>query len=298
MQSPELPNKYWNFISFCSLFIFIFCCLILVTPAAAQRVAAKVTLNLLELPEQKQIEMENFGQVVQDYISSVDWVEDDQGGEFSINMQFLLSYIPVSGEDRYRANILVSNEKDFQVFDKRCRFAYQPNEILYFDNVDKNSLTSLIDYYVYFVLGHEYDKMSRLGGTPYFQKSLQRAEQARFGLAHFSDGWDIREKKVNEITSDNNKTFRIMKDIFFYGIYLFEDREEPELGRRYVFESLQMIDKDMPYSTIPENYTQFLNAYFDEVVKMFRNSPGANQVFTLLLRIHPEQQETYEQYVQ
>jgi len=269
----------------------------LFTPLHAQRIVSNITVILKQLPEKKQMELTEFYRVIENYINNFEWIEDDQGGELRISMQFLLTDISISGESRYRANLLVSNEKDVQYFDKRCKFAYQLNEQLYHGAAQLNSLTTLIDYYVYLILGHEFDKFSRYGGNPYFRLAQQRAEQGRFGLGHFVEGWDFRQKEIDRILSERYKPFRLMKDIFFYGIYLFDDKNEKGKGRTYIYDAIQRIEKGLKLdATTKEDYEKFLNAYSTTIVQTFKDSPQANEVFGTLIRIDPEHKATYEQY--
>lgn len=268
------------------------------SPVSAQRVVSKVTVILKQLPEKKQAELVEFYRVVETYINSFDWIEDDQGGEFKISMQFLLMEASVSGESRYRANLLVSNEKDIQYFDKRCKFAYQTNDALYHNSSQVNSLTTLIDFYVYMILGHEFDKLSRYGGDFYFKLAQERTEQGRFGLSHFVEGWDYRQKDINRVLNENYKPYRLMKDIFFYGVYLYDDKNEKAKGRKYVFDAIKRIEEGVERMPVNEDYGRFLKSYSSLIIQIFKNSKSANPVFKTLIRIDPDHKTTYEQFVQ
>lgn len=290
----RLALPVWVLILFCSSFIFLGGA---TSTIFAQRVVSKVSVILEQLPEEKQLELTEFYKVIENYINSYQWVEDDQGGEIHVSFQFLLVYVPVSGESRYRANVLVSNEKDVQYFDKRCRFAYESGEALFHNSAELNSLTTLIDYFVYIILGHEFDKYSRYGGDPYFKLAQERADQGRYGLGHFVEGWDLRQRQINEFLSDEFKPFRLMKDIFFYGLYLYDDKGEVGKGRAYMHEALKMIQKEMPRSRFRETYEQFLNAYFSMMIQFFKDAPQAREVFTLLTEVDPEHKASYEPYL-
>ncbi len=281
----------------CVMIVFGILILTIQSPIFAQKVVAKITIELKNLPEERQIEAAELDQALIHYINSHNWVEDDQGGEIAFNLQMVLSDMSVGGESRYRANMLVSNEQDVQFFDRRCRFAYQKNEPLLHNATQLNSLTTLIDYYVYFILGHEFDKFSEYGGTPYFRLAQQRAEQGRFGLGQFIEGWEQREEEVRKILSEENRPFRKMKDVFFYGIFLFDDKGEPEKGTQYVAHALKMIEEGLKKPDPDERYKKFLGAYFNKLVQLFQNHPQKSEIFELLSRIDPDHAETYKQYI-
>jgi hypothetical protein len=285
---------FWKCYSLVVTTLFI---IILQFPIFAQKVVSKITVELKNLPEERQIETAELGQALTHYINSHNWVEDDQGGEITFNMQMVLSDVSVGGESRYRANILVSNEQDVQFFDRRCRFAYQKNETLTHNATQINSLTTLVDYYVYFILGHEFDKFSEYGGTQYFRLAQQRTEQGRFGLGQFIEGWDQREEEVRKLLGEENRPFRKMKDVFFYGIFLFDDKGEPEKGVEYVSHALKMIEEGLKKPDPDERYKKFLGAYFNKLIQLFQNSKDKSEIFERLIRIDPDHEATYKQYI-
>jgi hypothetical protein len=281
-------------ITFLSLVMFHFGA----TSLLAQRVVCKVTVVLQQLPINLREEMAEFYSVVENYINGYDWVEDDQGGELRMSIQFLLMDASIGGETRFRANLVITNEKDIQYFDKRCHFAYQKNEQLNHNQSQLGSLTALIDYYVCMILGNEFDKLSRFGGDYYFKLAQDIASQGRFGLGQFTDGWDLRQEDIRQILSDDYRDFRLMKDVFFYGVYLYDDMSNPERGRKYLAESVKMMERGIKKQPkIKEKYDLFINAYSNIIVQAFKDVENANDVFEAMIRLDGEHQDTYEPYL-
>jgi len=267
-----------------------------VHPAYSQKLFSKVTIILEKLPELKQEELKEFYRTIEDYINSTAWIEDDQGGEISISMQFLLSDISSSAESRYRANIIVSNEKDIQYFDKRCLFAYQIGEPLVHNENNPTSLTALIDFYVYLIIGGEFDKYSKFGGTPFFEKAKRCAAHGKFGLGRFIEGWDLREKLILDILSDKYKKFREMKDDFFLGVYLFDEEDERAKGRHSVYNAILKIEKILADDAENEDCKRFIGAYSTKIIDIFKNAKNKD-VFNKLIELDPERKNVYEKYL-
>src|SRR5690606_30817233 len=122
----------------------------------------------------------------------------------------ILEDMSTSAEERYRGQIVMSNKYDMQLSDKRWRFAYQSTDMLNHDESTLNSFTIMLDYFVYVFLGMEFDKWATLGGTEYFQKAKTIAEQAKFGLGRYIEGWDRRVEQITYLTSDQHVPFREM----------------------------------------------------------------------------------------
>ncbi|MBN1350524.1 DUF4835 family protein [candidate division KSB1 bacterium] len=281
---------------FCILFALILCLTGLQSLVYSQRLVSKVTVVLENLPELKQEELKDFNKTIEDYINSTTWISDDQGGEIKLSMQFLLSDISSSAESRYRATILASNDKEVQYFDKRCLFAYQMGETLYFNENNPTSLTALIDFYVYLILGNEFDKYSKFGGTPFFERAKRCAAQGKFGLGRFIEGWDLREKLILKILGDEYKKFREMKDDFFLGIYLFDEEGEKSKGRRSIYDALVKIEKILLSDPENEDCKRFIGAYSSRFVDVFKDMKDKS-VFEKLIKLDPERKALYEKYL-
>lgn len=64
--------------------------------------------------------------------------------------------------------------------DKDWEFEYSPSQQLnYNENAYVDNLTSMLSYYVYIILGFDYDTFSKMGGQPYFEKAQQIVNNAQ-----------------------------------------------------------------------------------------------------------------------
>lgn len=260
----------------------------------AQKVAAKVTLILKRLPLEKREKLMDFGQKIENYISTYDWTDSQNGGVIKIAIQMYLEDISTSYEDRYRGRILVSNNTDIQYFDKRWRFRYHPTDFLVHDENTFNSLTSLIDYYIYLILGGEFDKYGRFYGTAFYEKAKHITDLAQFGLLQFYEGWDLRKERVLHILSEGNKKFREMVDIYFLGLSYAE--EELKLARKYCRQAVQMIEEGLKENPRNDKYKQFLNAHHIEIIDLF-DSCDDKSIFEKLIALDPDHEHAYRQHL-
>ena len=272
--------------------------LIFVSHILAQTIVANVELELNALPDEKREGLKEFDfkKILEDYLNNYKWTKDEFVGDFKINWTLLLQDISVSYQDRYKVQIVISNNSDVQYSDRRCRFAYQKAEIPVHSDNNWDSLTSLLDFYMNIIIAEEMDKFGHLLGTPYFEKAKLIAEQARFGLGQFIEGWDLRVELIEDLLSENTRKFREMKDFYFYGIYF--SKEDPTKARTYVKEALNMLEEvkkeeDPKY----KRCEQFIEAHHIEIIELFKDSNSKNEVFEKMIKLDPDRANIYSDYL-
>ncbi|MDZ7270373.1 MAG: DUF4835 family protein [candidate division KSB1 bacterium] len=250
-----------------------------VMPASAQKVVPRVKTILQTLPLEKQEWMRDFHERVESYIRARDWHDKNYGGEIHVNMEFLLQDNSTSSEERYSVNLLVSNGEDLQYFDKRCRFKYTHGEQISVNDPEQLPLTNLIDFYVYLILGGEFDKRGTLEGTPFYEKARDIAQHARYGLGRFVEGWDLREKLVKDLLSDAHRPFREMVDYYFYGLSLVG--EDDAQARKYCAEAVNLLVNLLSQQPKNDHAAKFVDAHRREMIAVLANSPEATVLHRL-----------------
>lgn len=261
----------------------------------AQSIVVSVDLELNALPDENRIKLQDFKNVLENYLNNHKWTKDEFVGEFKITWSLVLQDISASYQDRYKAQILVTNNADVQYADKRCRFAYQKGEIPVHSDNNWDSLTSLLDFFMNIIIAEEMDKYGHLLGTPYFEKAKLIAEQARFGLGQFIEGWDLRVELIADLLNDKTKKYREMKDFYFYGLYF--SKEDPTKARTYIKEAINMLEEiqkneDPKY----KRCAKFLEAHYIEIVELFKESDDS-QVFDKLMKLDPDRANIYQDYL-
>lgn len=261
--------------------------------APDKRLRAKVTVILEKLPVDKKTKMVNFHEKVANYINSRDWIEEDYVNPIDIGVQLFLEDSPSTVEDRYRCNILVSGP-DIQYYDKRSRFPFQENEVLK-PGAEFSPILGLIDFYINLVIGNELDKYGLLEGTRYFEKARGILQQGKFARPPFFEGWDWRDETMRAIFSDNYKKFREMKDYYFYGLSLNDD--EITQKRDYVKQAVEKLAEVLKENRDNLGAKQFIDAHYQEIIELFKDT-GDDSVFRILIRIDPDRENIYQEYIQ
>jgi len=287
MKHKNLFNCYFKF----TVLVIVLFISINSTKCLAQKIVPEVKTILHMLPLEKQEWLQDFHERVQIYIRSKDWHDQNFGGEIKINMEFLLQDISTSSEERYRTNLLISNGHDIQYFDKRCRFKYRHGEQVSSDNLEQTSLTNLIDYYVYLILGGEFDKYGTLAGSVFFERTKDIAQQAKFDLGRFIDGWDLRSNLIERILNDDNKPYREMVDYFYYSLSLVG--EDDNKAREYCAGAVDMIVEILTADPKHDACLKFLDVHRREIINLFKNTTNAETLFEKLAEADPDHADAY-----
>ncbi|NIR48359.1 DUF4835 family protein [candidate division KSB1 bacterium] len=269
--------------------------LVLSTPHSSQgQIKADVQVIIDKLPLDKQEKMRGFDKVVEQYIETANWFEEDDEIPMEISLQLFLTDSPSNVEDRYNCEFLISGS-DVQYFDKRVRFPYQPGDPLVYSEQSADPLTSVVDFYVNIVIGNELDKTRSFGGDFYFKRAQSIAALGKFVRTEFIRGWTQREELIKRLLSEPFTTFRRMKDYYFYGLYMREEDEaEARKNIRIAFDLLETVIEKKANLDEPK---QFLNAHYLEFIEIFKNDKNKDEVFKKLMKLDPAHEELYEEHV-
>ena len=259
--------------------------------ASAQNIRAQVKITLERLPLEKQQKLKDFAEDIETYISDHDWTGESADDEIPMSVQIFLMDNSVSYEARYSGTFLITNTSDIQYYDKYWRFPYEAGTRLEHNESIFDPFTGFIDFYVYLIIGGEYDKLGKFMGTPYFEKSKLLSDQAKFN-ARFILGWKERTTLIDRVLSDDYKPFRTMKDFFFLGqSYV---GEEDTTAQKYCAQALSLLDDILTKDPGNEEAVQFLKAHHVEYIELFKED---RKILEKLIRIDPNRVETYQQYL-
>jgi len=262
--------------------------------AFGQRIEARVTTTLESLPIDKKEKLADFADKVQHYINSNsnNRCNNEWQTDVFIDITMILTDRSSGAEEKYSADFLIHNNYDQQFHDERWTFAYQSGSTLTYNENIQDSFTSLVEFYLFMILGGEYDKWGTLGGTVYYEKAKFIAEQSKFGLGRFQEGWDRRLDLVNFFLSDRHKPFREMVDYYYYGISFVKN--DNDKARKYIASAIKMLDKLLANDPDNDYAKKFISAHYIELVEVYRRARDKEPLRTLLV-IDPEHETIYRE---
>jgi len=271
--------------------VFIF---IMAGSTFGQRIEARVKTTLESLPIDKKEKLADFADKVEHYINSNS--NNRCNNEWQTDVFVDITIVPTDkssgAEEKYSADFLIHNNYDQQFHDDRWTFAYQSGSTLSYNENIQDSFTSLVEFYLFMILGGEFDKWGTLAGTVYYEKARNIAEQSKFGLGRFQEGWDRRLDLVNFFLSDRHKPFREMVDYYYYGISFVKN--DNEKARKYITTAIKMLDKLLANDPDNNYAKKFISAHYIELVEVYRRARDKEPLRTLLV-IDPEHETIYRE---
>ena len=188
--------------------------------------------------------------------------------------------------------------------DEFFRFKYQEYQTIEFaETGNKDNLTSVIAYYVYVILGFDYDAFSPSGGTEYFERARQIVNESQ-NASGTKNGWRAFESDYNRYwLVDNvlNKTYAPFRELMYVyhrkGLDAMAD--QLEAGRAEVAESLKLIQKVFRSRSKLYITRVFFDSKSAEIISLFSQSypDEQNRVIKILSECDPSNASKYEQII-
>jgi len=277
-----MRNKIVLFIAFSFIYLF----------GNSQEIQAKLTVNVNKDKIPTTIDRKIFQTlqtVLTNFVNNRKWTNDAFQTSEKIQCNFLLNINDVIGTNVYRATLTVQAARPaynstyqcplINFIDDNIVFRYvefQPvefneNRIQGSDALVSN-LTAVFAYWVYTILGFDYDSFSLRGGDPYFQKAQNIVNYAPESSE--ISGWKNFESQRNRYwlaENLNSNRFALFHDAV-YSYYrqgmdlLYDNEDEGRNGVLNCLNYLSTIEKENPNSMIMQFFFQGRS---QELVKVF-----------------------------
>ena len=264
----------------------------------AQELAASITIQSNKVDNQ--IDPKIFPQLqtqLKDFINQRKWSNDAYSSEEKIDCSFYITIESVVAPGVYDAKLsIVSNRpihnasyssSVLNMQDANFTFKYQLSQPIEFNEnriqgADPlmSNLTATIAYYIYIILGLDYDSFSSKAGMPYFNKALNIVYNAPEGSG--ISGWKSYDGQRNRFIlidnltkSGNDKVHDIIYSYYREG--LDQLTEKPELAKSNILNSLINL-QDMNEGAVSGMLIPILmQAKFSEIAGIFSKSDKATR---------------------
>lgn len=292
--------------------------LLFVQSLHAQEIKAKVSVNASRIPSTiDKKAFQTLQTALTNFINTRKWTSDVFQASEKIECNFNLTLTTLVETGVYQAVLTVQAARpvynstyvsplvNYQDNDITFKYTeYQPIEFnensVQGNDPTASNLTAVFAYYVYMILGFDYDSFSTKGGDPYFQKAqniVNNAPEAR-GITGWKpfDGTRNRYWLMENVT---NSRYSLIHDAIYqyYRSGMDKMYEDVNAARRGVLESLQSIDNinsDVPNSMIVQFFFQ---GKANEFVKIFSKANGADKsrALELLVKLDVSNTALYKQ---
>ena len=279
--------------------------------AGAQELRCNISLNTQQIQGSNRSITETLRTALYEFVNQRVWTNNVFTTEERIDCNMLLNITSLVGNE-FTGTITVTSRRPvfnstypttmFNFQDKDLKFNYVEGQPLEFSDVAHlSNLTSILAFYVYIILGLDYDSFSMNGGTPYFQKAetiVTNAQQSNErGWKAFENNYRNRYWLVQNILDDR---YRGVREFSYKYHRLGLDRmsNRPIDARSDIADYLKLL-QDV-FRRKPDPYLFLLQTVFDvksaEWVDIFTNGTPdeKTRVVKLLKEIDPSNIAKYD----
>ena len=277
-------------------------CFIFIPIVVSQELNCRVTINTDKIQlTNKQIftEMEK---AIMEFINNGKWSDYKITNSERIDCSFFLTINEMPNENQFSGELQIQSVRPvynaaytttmFNFRDPAVDFAFNEFEVLEFsENSITNNLTAVLTFYVYLILGIDFDSFSLYSGTPFFEKAMNIANQAQ----SFSEpGWRAFERNNNRYAlasayvDEGLKTYRKMW-YSYHRLGLDDMVANAERGRGKITTTFPELKA--AYDTRPGNviFTVFSDTKIDEILNVYSKAQTTEKVeiHKILTGIYP-----------
>ncbi len=183
----------------CLLLSILFCNNII-----SQELKANISVNATQIQGSNKDVFDDMQKNLQEFLNTRNWTSHLYTNEERIECNFMITISEISGTDMFKGSLQITSSRPvynssyksplLNHIDKQVSFTYTEGETLEFSTSSHNELSSLIAYYVYIILGLDYDSFAPQGGTKYFETAQEIVSNAQ--SSQYS-GWKSYEDNRN-----------------------------------------------------------------------------------------------------
>ncbi len=187
--------------------------------ANAQELDLRIQVSHAQLQGVDDSKYENMQKALNEFVGNQVWTNNVFKYDERIKCNMLLSITKEVFTDEFQGTLQVISSRPvygtgydspmLNIMDKNVQFKYADGETLTFSENSHNELTSLIAYYVYIILGFDYDSFGKMGGTPYFEKAQKIVTNAQ--SSNYSGWKSFETNKKNRYWLSEN----LMNSVYF-----------------------------------------------------------------------------------
>ncbi|MBD98234.1 MAG: DUF4835 domain-containing protein [Verrucomicrobia bacterium] len=289
------------------LLLFTLFTLMLCLPA--QELNCIVNVDARQVEGSERLMFEEMQKALFQLVNGQKWTKDEFKTEERIDCSILINLTERLTANEYRGNIQVQASRPvyntsykspiMNVRDEDFVIRYNQFEPLQFNEGSySGELTTIVAFYIYMILGYDYDSFAPEGGTSYFQEAQRIVTNAQ---SSSQKGWRSFESQRNRywlIENALSARFKPLRKAYYaYHRNGFDVLEsDPSKARNVIAESLQDL---LPVHNVePSSYNMqvFFNAKSQELVKLYEKATPSEieKISELLIRIDPGNANRYE----
>jgi len=276
---------------------------------AAQEINARVEVNTSQVRSAGYDYLNELQPMIAEYINERRWTDDTFEEDERIEMNLSITLNSVDSNANFDATLIVqafrpiynttAKTPTLLINDTNWRFNFTRSHNITHDDLQYDDIASVLDFYVYLVLGYDYDTFSELGGTDFFRQAENVVNVAQ---ASGGSGWTAaggtRRSRGQLITTMNNPNYNNLRRAMYryhrHGLDLFTIRTEE--ARRNIFEALELILDTQRQTTDRQLFDLIYSAKYREFTAAFIDAELSKRIeaYNLLVDLDPSHISEFE----
>ena len=308
MRSEITGNKRkWWLI--CLSFII---CQLSFSPAGAQELQAKITINHQKVQGTDASVFDNLQQTLEQFMNERQWtaLQFQENERIVCNFNITVNKY-VQAENKFQCSAIIQANRPvynaaytttlYNNTDKQFDFEFaQFDQLNFNEEVIDNQLVALFAYYAYLIIGLDLDSFSPLGGTDVLQRCMNLVNNAQdLGFPGWKSFEDSRNRFaiINDYLDEAMKPFRQLQ-YDYYRKGLDEMAQNVERGRTNVTtaleQDLKQAHSDKPLSLLPQIWTDYKKDELANIYKGKGTQKEKESVYDLLMGINASQSNSWD----
>lgn len=291
-------------------FVFILLTFSFLNSVFAQEFRCQVSVNYEKLmntnqtyPSTDKKEFENMKQAIEDFINSRKWTNLEFGQDEKIDCSFGLVLVARKSATEFEGQLSIQARRPVynssyttgifnHIETSDFSFTYTDGQPLEFDpNTFYSNLTSTIAYYLYIILGMDFDSFGMMGGDSFYEMARTICQSA---ASSAYKGWDSREASKARywfMENHTNAAYAPLREAYYMYHRLGLDMmtKDQTLARRNIIDALKSVrNVHKVRSNLPAT-KQFIDVKIAELVSIFTPAPSEEQkeVFEIIKEVSP-----------
>lgn len=244
------------------------------------------------------------------FINNKKWTDDQFEAKEKIEISILIEVTGMAGNnDEFTGVLQIQSSRPvfnssyksplLNYRDDDIYFKYREFESLEFqEGQNLNDLTSLLAFYVYVVLGLDYNSFGDEGGAAFLSKAQNIAN-----VCQTRPGWDASagkggRNKFNLAENLTNARFKPMHKLYYnyHRKGLDQFYEKPDEARSEITAALKSVQDLVSILPNAVYVKTFFNTKVSELIEIYKGATAAEKVaaFNLLVQLDPANRQKYE----
>ncbi len=258
----------------------------------AQTIQATVSVQAERVQPEYQDILTELSRKIEDYINNFEWTGENESILIESGLTFIIETVTDRGAEKiFSGQFAINSPSKENYVDKSIQFPYQPDQFFTHQSGLFDPLLGLVDYYIYMVIGGELDTYFLKGGTIYYEKAKNIANEGL--VSSYSRGWRDRLDQVNLITGGDHAPLREAKFYYYEGLFFIEKRQNAQKAPQYSTKVVDLLEKVHERRPNSSALKRFLDYHHQEMCKLFTYDETRENLFKMM-RIDNRHRETYE----